>query len=92
MLDGTDYGPIRQASAIEHLRQEVKELKEQLRDARTGHTSSGEYDHSGGPYTKLCSNAKYLGRRCNTKKKPAVLRVRDESVRGFPDWLVSLEM
>ena len=91
VVDGTDYGPIRQASAIQNLRREVEELKEQLRDVRKGHASSGEHDNTGGSHTKLCSNTRYLGARCHAKKKPAVLTYdREETVGGSPEWLVNL--
>jgi len=90
VVDGTDYGPIRQASAIQNLRREVEELKRQLRDARKGHAFSGEHDNPGGSHTELCSNAWYLGYGCHAKKKPAVLMYdRDDTVGGFPEWLVN---
>ena len=90
MVDGTDYGPIRQASAIRNLRREVEELKEQLHDARKGHAFSGEHDNPGGSHTEFCSNARYLGCGCHAKKPAVLMYDRDETVGGFPEWLANL--
>lgn len=95
VVDGTDYGPIRQASAIRNLRREVEELKEQLRDARNGHASSHEDDYPSVSRTKLCPNVSPLGRQCHEKSKSTVLmRERDEnttnsSCAGLPSIMQS---
>lgn len=76
VVDGTDYGPIRQASAIRDLRREVEELKRQLRDARKEHASRGEDDEPSVSSRELKSDAGCHRHRYHARRKSAMF-VRD---------------